>query len=899
MKNRIFTVLLFILSFNLYSQTWSTIRLDNASSIGGAFDIYSSIKTVNGNPAMVYADVSHRDLVFRRANDPDGTSWGNPQIIDYDGFIGKFCKLEIVNGNPAICYYSEIGMQLRYVRATDANGTNWGTPVVLGTASTTDMKMAVVNGNPAVCYTSGFSIQFKRANDINGNTWGTAIGFNFPPTPILLDFTTVNGNPTICIGDGNNLRYLRASNSNGTSWPTSTILETSINIILSGTIQIINGNPAIAYTTYTAAYLSTLLKYIRSSDSNGDMWNAAQLIENDGYYSKLVIVSGKPAIIYGNALSFDNNAPLKIVKANDVDGSNAWNSPQSIPNTTNGIPNSVEIVNGNPAISITQNYSGAGLRYIRAGDSDGNSWNTPISIEGKGETGYLPSATMVNGNPAFSYLSQENGSKLKYYRANDPQGTTWGDPVIVTNLTGIEYLKLNYLKIVNGNPAIIFDDYPARGVKYVRANDNSGSSWNTPTTIVTDGLVQPDMLEVVNGNPAIAYSANSPINDLKFIRASNPDGSAWGIPQTLDVNGESYKSMKIVNANPAIAYKAKVGSFYKVRFIRAIDASGNSWSTPVEVFNDEGNQIRLNIVNGNPAMVFEYSADIYYSRANDVNGSSWSTPKKVSSGIYCSNPNLEVIAGKPVVSYFFTNYLGTNETKIVQGLDVNGTNWDIPKKIFNNGEYNSLFPLSSNQAGVILFNYNEYYPYFSSATLSTVLPLELLTFQAQNTEGPNKLTWQTATETNTSHFDIERSPDGKAFEKIGEVKAKGSNSEYQYLDKIGAFSTIYYRLKINDLDGKSDYSKVVNLTAKVKGFSAKVYPNPLKDQATIEITTEQKTDVSIELYDVIGRQVKRLKVENTEWVLTMPMSMNDLSSGTYFLKISSNTNSIQQKIVKQ
>jgi Secretion system C-terminal sorting domain len=181
----------------------------------------------------------------------------------------------------------------------------------------------------------------------------------------------------------------------------------------------------------------------------------------------------------------------------------------------------------------------------------------------------------------------------------------------------------------------------------------------------------------------------------------------------------------------------------------------------------------------------------------------------------------------------------------------------------------------------------------------TVLPLELLTFQAQNTEGPNKLTWQTATETNTSHFDIERSPDGKTFEKIGEVKAKGSNSVYQYLDKIGAFSTIYYRLKINDLDGKSDYSKVVNLSAKVKGFSAKVYPNPLKDQATIEISTEQKTDVTIELYDMIGRQVKRLKVENTEGVVTMPLSMNDLSSGTYFLKISNNTNVIQQKIVKQ
>jgi Secretion system C-terminal sorting domain len=185
-----------------------------------------------------------------------------------------------------------------------------------------------------------------------------------------------------------------------------------------------------------------------------------------------------------------------------------------------------------------------------------------------------------------------------------------------------------------------------------------------------------------------------------------------------------------------------------------------------------------------------------------------------------------------------------------------------------------------------------------SFTPNTPLPLELISFQAQNTEGPNKLTWQTATETNTSHFDIERSPDGKTFEKIGETKAKGLNSVYQYVDKIGAFSTIYYRLKINDLDGKSDYSKVVNLSAKVKGFSAKVYPNPLKDQATIEITTEQKTDVTIELYDMIGRQVKRLEVENTEGVLTMPFDINDLSSGTFVLKVTDGVKTFMQKIIK-
>jgi hypothetical protein len=66
---------------------------------------------------------------------------------------------------------------------------------------------------------------------------------------------------------------------------------------------------------------------------------------------------------------------------------------------------------------------------------------------------------------------------------------------------------------------------------------------------------------------------------------------------------------------------------------------------------------------------------------------------------------------------------------------------------------------------------------------SQALSVEITAFKAQNTEGGNLLTWQTASEINTSHFDIERSTDGKLFEKIGELKAQNKPTNYNYLDK--------------------------------------------------------------------------------------------------------------------
>ena len=62
------------------------------------------------------------------------------------------------------------------------------------------------------------------------------------------------------------------------------------------------------------------------------------------------------------------------------------------------------------------------------------------------------------------------------------------------------------------------------------------------------------------------------------------------------------------------------------------------------------------------------------------------------------------------------------------------------------------------------------------------LPVELLYFYGEK-EGKNvRLDWQTATELNNSHFDVEWSTDGIVFEKIGEVAGAGTTNEVQFYD---------------------------------------------------------------------------------------------------------------------
>jgi hypothetical protein len=184
-------------------------------------------------------------------------------------------------------------------------------------------------------------------------------------------------------------------------------------------------------------------------------------------------------------------------------------------------------------------------------------------------------------------------------------------------------------------------------------------------------------------------------------------------------------------------------------------------------------------------------------------------------------------------------------------------------------------------------------------TLAVALSAELTSFKGKITDNGNLLTWQSASEVNTDNFDIERSTDGQQFDKIGTIKAQGKAATYDFLDKGGPLSiTTYYRLKINDLDKKSAYSKVITLAPKAKGLTAKAYPNPAHDVLTVDIEVEKKSDLTIELRDILGRLIWASNALYTEGSLSLPIPLTGVVNGNYFLKVSNGLTTIQQKIVK-
>jgi hypothetical protein len=165
------------------------------------------------------------------------------------------------------------------------------------------------------------------------------------------------------------------------------------------------------------------------------------------------------------------------------------------------------------------------------------------------------------------------------------------------------------------------------------------------------------------------------------------------------------------------------------------------------------------------------------------------------------------------------------------------------------------------------------------------LPIEMLSFNATCENGQIALTWQTASEHNASHFDIEKSTDGTNWRVIGQVTAAGNSTEllsYSFIDEEK--SNGYYRLNQIDNDGNNEYFGPVSSNCESGKFKFLTSPNPSNSQFNLQIYSNVKESVNIEIQDLNGKivQVKQLNVQNG--INVYPIS-SDFPQGLYYIRL--------------
>ncbi len=188
----------------------------------------------------------------------------------------------------------------------------------------------------------------------------------------------------------------------------------------------------------------------------------------------------------------------------------------------------------------------------------------------------------------------------------------------------------------------------------------------------------------------------------------------------------------------------------------------------------------------------------------------------------------------------------------------------------------------------------------------STLPLKLTDFTVTRSGNNALLNWSTAFETNTDHFEIERSYDGINFNAVGSKQAAGNSATdvyYQFVDPISLSSgNIYYQLKTLDLDGKPSYSKIVVLRLNgsiVKNFT--VYPNPFTDNLKLEISSDKETEITIRISNALGQPVisRSVILQKGSNVVVLSSELQNLKPGMHLMEIISEDGKMTQKIIKR
>jgi len=182
----------------------------------------------------------------------------------------------------------------------------------------------------------------------------------------------------------------------------------------------------------------------------------------------------------------------------------------------------------------------------------------------------------------------------------------------------------------------------------------------------------------------------------------------------------------------------------------------------------------------------------------------------------------------------------------------------------------------------------------SLPSCGAVLPVELLYFNGHVNSESIDLSWATATENNSAHFDIERSYDAGEFGKVACVPslAPDGNShfkiDYSANDKDPLDGVSYYRLKQVDKDNTYTYSGLIAVEfIKEKNIRFLIYPNPNPGEFTADISgLENNHELRILLRNVKGETVYQssFHIEETSAKINIVPEIK-LQNGVYVCSI--------------
>ncbi|MFT3705609.1 MAG: Ig-like domain-containing protein [Agriterribacter sp.] len=594
-------------------------------------------------------------------------------------------------------------------------------------------------------------------------------------------------------------------------------------IVLSGTIANINAllsAQQVFYTTAANANGSVLLTV--SINDNGNTGGSA-LTDSKTVLLNITPVDDQPTVINDNATTNEETTLNGNVSTNDTPSGDGGNIYSLVANATHG--------------TVTMNADGT-YTYVPATDFYGADSFTYQLCDGDGDCAQATVNINVNNVDDFPVAVNDNGIEV------DEDGIVSGN------------VSLNDIASGDGGNVYSKASDPAHGTVTVHAD-------GTFTYIPASGYY---------GSDAFTYSL-------------------------CDADGDCSTATVNITVNDVDEYPVAEG--LSVTIDEDQPLSGNVSSTDLPS-GDGGNMWSLYGANGGAAhgnATMGANGAYTYTPNPGYNGTDVITYQLCDVDGDCSTGTIRLtinsVDDQPVV-------VNDNETVIVNTL----TNGNVSTNDTPSDDGGNVYSVVTQpQHGTLVFNPNGSYSYTPasgytgndsftyqlcdgdgdcapgtvSLLVQNALPVVLVDFTAQMsaTNCNAQLKWSTGVEENFSYFTVETSTDGVNFMEAGRIYALGSGSSYSYTYTVPQQGSIYFRLKMVDIDNTFRFSAVLRLNATCSS-NREIKVLPTFTSGIVYVKNLRRGEL-VQLFDAAGKMIKQRKAADATEIL----DLGGLAHGTY------------------
>lgn len=185
------------------------------------------------------------------------------------------------------------------------------------------------------------------------------------------------------------------------------------------------------------------------------------------------------------------------------------------------------------------------------------------------------------------------------------------------------------------------------------------------------------------------------------------------------------------------------------------------------------------------------------------------------------------------------------------------------------------------------------------------LPVELVNFSANCSEDGILITWQTASENNSSHFNLDRSINGIDWENIYTEQAAGNSTQlitYNFNDRKSIDGLNYYRLNQYDFDGVYEQFGPISINClKSNDGYFSIFPNPSSNKFSVILNNKNLIGEStLMITNELGKIIYTKDLGVMSGINLYNIDKLEVTPGVYYISVINNnyTSGVLKQIIR-